>query len=451
MKYKLSRYIHTIENEEILDDHVILFSTRSGTSIEVKKGLYEKICNLETTQIPEEIFINLIKNEFYVPEFEDELREILSDNIMSVDHQDLKTLSYVIQPSGNCQLGCHYCGQLHTNKSMSKEVLDLTYDRIITKMESLSNDLEHLSITWYGGEPLTGLSAISNLSTRLISLCEEKNLKYSSRIITNALSLKYSLFEKLVKNYRVTEYQITIDGTQEFHDKRRYLKNGSNSFDIIIKNIKEIVNSGLYQKEASFNIRCNVDKENSYNVIDFIDYLEAEGILQHVSFYLAPIHDWGDNKATIKGVSKEEFAELEIEVYMKLLQSKAKFKTQIIPERVTKPCMVVSQTSEVFDAFGNVSTCWEIPYTPKYDNSEFYAGNIVKDKDVDSKNVVMRNWFNEIPDNNSWCKSCKFLPLCGGACPKNWYDNIPACPSFKFNIDDRILLQRYINEQAVLS
>lgn len=449
MNFKVSKYIHIIQDQEILNDNTIIYSTRTGISIEIKNTLYQKIIDLSFDEIPSSILAKLIQMEIYIPLEENELDEILTNNIHSNNDKDKRVLSYTIQPSGNCQLGCHYCGQLHTNKTMSDEVLNQFYDRIEKKCEELKDTIKTLFITWYGGEPLTGLSSLSVLSNRLIKLAEKYNIFYTSKIITNGLNLKYSLFEKLVNDFRISDFQITIDGMKDFHDKRRMLKSGENSFDIIIKNIKTIVQSELYIKNenVNINIRCNVDSENKDNVLDFIDYLNDEGIMPNASFYIAAIHDWGDNKATLKGISTQDYADLEIEVYMKLHELKNLSRKTLVPDRTEHPCMVVSQTSEVFDAFGNVSTCWEVPYTPAYDNTKYYSGNIMKDENVSTSNAAMRNWFNEIPTNDSWCKSCKFLPLCGGACPKDWYHGTPACPSFKFNIDDRLLLQRYLNEQ----
>ena len=54
----------------------------------------------------------------------------------------------------------------------------------------------------------------------------------------------------------------------------------------------------------------------------------------------------------------------------------------------------------------------------------------------------MRTWFDEIPNAEYWCKTCKFLPVCGGACPKSWYEGKPACPSFKYNINERLFLNK---------
>ncbi|WP_172406507.1 radical SAM/SPASM domain-containing protein [Pedobacter sp. AJM] len=448
MKFKLSKYMHVIDDPEILDSTAIIYSTRTGISIEMSKRVLDHVMSMNFDQIPDDIMAKIIQMEVFVPENQEELHEILESNKLGVTDSDKYLLTYVIQPSGNCQLGCHYCGQSHTNKVMSQEILDLSYQRIIEKYTAMRDTIREMHITWYGGEPLTGLSALAQLSYRLIEFAKEKGIKYSSDIITNGLNLKYSLFEKLVNDNQITQYQITVDGMKEFHDKRRMLKNGAESFDVIMNNIESVVHSALYKEKAHINFRCNVDAENKETVLDFIDYLQERGILQHISFYVAPIHDWGDNKATIKGVSKQEFADFEIEVYMRLLEHNRLKSTTVVPERVKKPCMVVSQTSEVFDAFGNISTCWEVPYTPYYDDTKYYSGNLLKDAKISTDNAHMRNWFNEIPTNDSWCKSCKFLPLCGGACPKDWYEGTPACPSFKFNIEDRLLLQRYINNQS---
>jgi uncharacterized protein len=31
-----------------------------------------------------------------------------------------------------------------------------------------------------------------------------------------------------------------------------------------------------------------------------------------------------------------------------------------------------------------------------------------------------------------------FLPVCGGSCPKHWGEGDPPCPSYKFNIQQRL-------------
>ena len=151
MNFKLSEYIHILENEEILGLNSILYSTRTGISIELPNNILKEILAINFKNIPNEILKKIIQMEVYVPSEEIEMQEILNANKLGVYDSDQQMLSHVIQPSGNCQLGCHYCGQLHTNKVMSQEVLDLTFQRITDKCNEMKDTIKALEITWYVG------------------------------------------------------------------------------------------------------------------------------------------------------------------------------------------------------------------------------------------------------------------------------------------------------------
>jgi uncharacterized protein len=451
MRFKLSRYIHTSKDEDTLPDRFFLYATRTGAAVEIDNKHYDPLINEEWNNLPTNILDNLLSVEAIVPYDEDELLSLLQQNKENIRDNDKKFLSYTIQPTANCQLGCHYCGQQHTKLVSNSTTNKAICDRIIDKMEELKETLHSLSISWYGGEPLTGLSSIYEMSDILIQYCQENGIEYSANMVTNGLSLKKSTFEKLVRDYKITGYQITLDGTAEFHDLRRMLKTGGASFDVIFNNLKEILHSEFFAKNpAVISIRSNVDAQNKENVFDLIDMMHENDMLNKVSFNTAAIHDWGDNKATtVNGISKDDYAMFEIDVFLKLRELGALPKESgIIPIRTYNVCMVANQNSEVFDAHGNVSTCWEVPYTPMYDNTDFYSGNLLKDEVVDTSKAPMRAWFDEIPTNNSWCKSCKFLPVCGGSCPKHWYNNTVACPSFKQNIDERLFLSKLIKAET---
>ena len=42
-----------------------------------------------------------------------------------------------------------------------------------------------LSVTWFGGEPLLGISVIETMASKLIQLAEQYGAKYASDIVTN--------------------------------------------------------------------------------------------------------------------------------------------------------------------------------------------------------------------------------------------------------------------------
>lgn len=449
--FKQSRYVHIASDEDIMPDRSILYATRTGVAVELNNLFIDAFKSQNWSLLPNNVLTELVRIEAIVPTDEDELATVLASNKSSVLDKDSKELAYTIQPSANCQLGCHYCGQSHVKKVMDDKTSELIFSRISERVSKLQSTLKLLSITWYGGEPLTGLASIRSLSPRLRKLASDNNLGYRGDIVTNGLNLKMDLFEELVSVHKITRYQITLDGTEFYHDKRRMLKNNNPSFNIIFNNIENIVKSDFYKhSNAEISIRCNVDDENKDNVYDLIELLRNKDLLKYINFYVSPVHDWGDNDAsTINGITKEDFAQFEIDIMMRLLEYGVLRTGNLVPPRNTAPCMVVSETSEVLDAYGNVSTCWEVPYTPFYENTAFVTGNLHVDPNLSTQDSAMRHWFDEIPTNESWCKGCKFLPVCGGACPKDWYNGSPACPSFKFNIDERLFLKRMIAERRV--
>lgn len=446
MEFKLSQYVHISKDDDVLPNAFYLYATRTGAAIEIENEHLDAIKNCSWDQLPKTILDTLLLSEAIVPSHEDELSVVLKQNKEHIKDSDKRSLSFTIQPTANCQLGCHYCGQKHEKKVSASGTNIAIFNRIVSKIEEIKDSIQNVSISWYGGEPLTGLSSIEEISELLMQYCQDHGIAYEASMVTNALALKMSTFKKLVSRFKITNYQITIDGTAEYHDLRRMLKTGAPSFDIIFNNLKEIVHSDFYRESrSSVNIRCNVDAQNKDNVFELVEMLHEHGILNKINFNLAPIHDWGDNGASkINGISKDDFAMFEIDIWLKLNGYGLLHRGSLIPLRQYNVCMVATANSEVYDAYGNVSTCWEIPYTPVYDDSPYYAGNLLKDPNVDSSQVIMRNWFDEIPTNDTWCKSCKFFPICGGGCPKHWNRGTPACPSFKQNIDERLFLSKYL-------
>jgi uncharacterized protein len=445
--FKLSFYnvITDIINPEQVCTKQIIFSTRTGKSATIDTKIIEKLTSNKLEEISMSVLKELIDMEILVPSDESELDTVLESNKAAI--ADNTELGIVIQPGASCQLGCGYCGQKHSKTYMNADLQDLMFERIKTKLET--NKFKTLTITWYGGEPLMALKQIREISPRLIELCLQMNIAYYSSMITNALSLKEEIFKELVTVQKVTNFQITVDGDAEYHDKRRFTKELHPTFDIIFNNILNITKLPDFETMGGeIVIRCNADKNNIDGIIPFIHKLVENNLQKKVNFYIAPIHNWGDNGAAEKeGVGINEFATLEIDWMLELI--KLGFPVKIIPERSKIVCMVVNNESEVYDAFGNISTCWEVPYTPIYENTENYIGNLKFKAPNDDKKAPMRNWNDTIREGKTWCRDCNILPICGGQCPKHWLDGTPACPTYKFNIEDRLIMQ-YINNTASL-
>ncbi|WP_343688017.1 radical SAM protein [Chitinophaga sp.] len=437
-KYKASFYL---VKSRVLDDtnlhpQQVIFATRTGSIMVVRSEYLEYMQRHEFEKIPADVMSDLVAIEAVVPADQDELSYVLQENQEAVDADE--ALDIVIQPGASCQLGCHYCGQEHTNHYMSKPLQDKMIDRIIGKLKEPNR--KELAITWYGAEPLMAVRQIREMSAPLLEYTTAMGIRYSASMVTNGLSLKENIFREMVEQWKITNFQITLDGIAEYHDKNRYTKQNKPTFDIIFNNILSIVNAPSYLAgNGRIMIRCNVDKNNEPGLEEFIALMASHNLQDKVGFYVIPVHNWGDNHAGDEvGVDKSGFAVAEIDWLLRLMQHG--FTIDILPERTKIVCSTVKKGAEVYDAFGNVSTCWEVPYTPLYSGTAYEIGHLSLPFTEDVSKTPMRAWNTELKEGKTWCAKCNLLPVCGGSCPIHWEHGIPACPSFKFNIEDRLVL-----------
>jgi uncharacterized protein len=312
MEIKLSKYV-VITDFETVGDTCLVYSTRSGKIIKIRNEIAKKLISNNFSTIEELVIDELKISQILVDNNEDEFESIIEENNLKI--KSINTLSSVIQPTANCQLGCSYCGQVHSKTSSSDDVLDKTINRI----KSLYNPELHrqLNITWYGGEPLTAVRQIRKYSEELIKFAEEKEMVYFSDMITNGLSFKPNLISELIDKYKINNYQITIDTVKEIHDKRRITKEGNKTFDIIINNIRAVVETESYKKNGQINIRVNIDNDNYLYATEFIDLLHSYGLHEKkVKIYFASVVNWGEKESGNNSLTKEGFGQLEMDLIM---------------------------------------------------------------------------------------------------------------------------------------
>ena len=161
------------------------------------------------------------------------------------------------------------------------------------------------------------------------------------------------------------------------------------------------------------------------------------GIQDRISFYVAPVHSWG-NEAHKKSLSAEEFAKWEITWLAEMIQ--LGFSPGLIPPRKPVVCLAVMNTGELVDANGELFACTEVSYVPLYGKaSEYSLGNLDGVESPENRGALAG--FNEDVRAGEYpCSTCSMLPVCGGACPKLWKEGLAPCPSVKFNIGERLAL-----------
>jgi len=140
----------------------------------------------------------------------------------------------------DCNLKCNYCFASQGNFNgdpmlMSLEVGKKAIDFLIEQ----SKERKNLEVDFFGGEPLMNMDVVKALVDYARSKEEKYNKHFNFTITTNAVLLDEENRQYI--NDNMDNVVLSLDGRKEVHDFMRRTVNDQGSFDIIIDNIKKMV------------------------------------------------------------------------------------------------------------------------------------------------------------------------------------------------------------------
>lgn len=369
---------------------------------------------------------NLKKGGFVIAKDIDEL-DLIKLKLLSARF-NTNGLGLTIAPTLDCNFRCIYCyekNSLH-NTFMTKETQDQVYNFI----KNQANSLNYLSVTWYGGEPLLALDVIETLSTKIKSLCKDNNVRYSSVIITNGYNLTKTTAIKL-KELNVSSAQVTIDGTEDIHNSRRPLADGSETFNTIINNVKDCADI------LAITIRINTDKENAHKTDELLDILEQHNLKGRVGVYLGFVDTINDCYEHSKCFTRKGSSKLNFVNEMKLI--KRGFNENIThryPRLYANSCGADCISSFVIAPDGLLYKCWN-----DIGIKEYAVGHINGKKTTQKYNKVLFNkYLTYIAPDDPTCSKCKLLPICMGGCPNiRIKNNKHSCSEYMYNLEQYLV------------
>jgi uncharacterized protein len=432
---RVTRYLVTSEpfvDEAFGHTKRILFATRTASILVLDEASWRRLEGGLISALPAAMVEQLVQAEVLVPDGEDELAEILRRNDGEADQDD--QLYLVIQPTAQCQLGCDYCGQSHANSRLSPEDQDKLVDRVLRKLDS--KRYRSLFIAWFGAEPLAGLAVIRSLTGRLRDAAEAHQCRFGAKMITNGLALSHAIASEIVGEHDVKRIEITLDGASTFHDARRHRKNGAGTFEQIFGNLRDLALRRDLKVQVS--VRCNVDRRNVDGVLPLLRALADAGLQERISFYTTPVYSWG-NDAHRLSLSPEEYAVHEVNWLAEMLL--LGFVPALVPRRKPVVCLATMPNAELVDAYGNLFNCTEVSYVPAYGVPNRYMLGTLRDGTSIERRNLLGDFNARVARQEYPCASCRMLPVCGGACPKKWQEGFVPCPSAKWNINERLLLE----------
>ncbi len=377
---------------------------------------------------PDKMFLQILAGGGHiVAAGRDELAEVQQN--YDATRASKNALTLTIAPTMACNFACGYCfqGLLKPTKKMGREV----QDAILTFIKA--QDLKALNIVWYGGEPLMGRDSIYRLSDALISWCDKNGIAYSAGMVSNAWFLDGEVASQLHAR-RTSWVQVTIDGDRDTHDQMRPLTSGKGTYDRIIKNIGETLDT----TPINISVRVNVGQSNVDQASAMLDEFAEHGFQKRGSFYVyfSAIEASTPESGTAfeERMSKAEFnkAVLGLEEKGRKLGFSG---IQKVPGGFSGMCVAASSNGYVVAGNGDIHKCWETAHDPTK-----RIGTIFEPKQLgDSTNAAV--WQEWTPFDNPVCSSCKILPMCGGHCAHRFiYGDGSAlpCPSWKWNTADYI-------------
>lgn len=317
----------------------------------------------------------------------------------------------------SCNLDCDYCfyrssasQSLEHRQNMSfdtaKHALD-DFSRITSN--NVKGDDYWQQVTFYGGEPLINkpllykaipyTRALFDLNTNLV-------------INTNATLLDKEDIKLFRDNH--VEAQVSIDGDKEKHDLHRKYQTGAPSYDIVIANIKRLLDSGvkvlpmitatddnidnfsntLYQLVTDLGIddfAVNVLITNSFNTNDeYTEKLATEMLKAYKEF----------------GTKANDYAF--VELYKRLLGE---------DKTIARNSCGSSRKITIFPN-GNVYACQAL------EKVKMNYMKTINDDYVNDDNWSC--WRNRSRFENNECLKCGSIMSCGGGCATGSYN---ACGS----------------------
>lgn len=372
---------------------------------------------------------NMLNEEEFITNISDEDKKFLNENGIFMEERERayaigryfsdmikygKTITISDAYSFSCNMDCIYCfenGTKEINKSQTKE---MRLEEIIKIINLYVDNIEIIDYIFFGGEPLLNLEYMEYIAKGLVKQYPQKKIKFS---VTSNGTLIDDKFISLCNQFKFEEIRITMDGPKCVHNARRRLKNGMDSYTIIMNNIKKLCD----KTNILININTVIDNQNynKYNEL-YLDinkkigkYVGCEGtrIVFNVGMLCHPLID---TNYTLKNGEKNKYGN---EKYYNLCLDLIRKGATITSPFYATQCLNSSEKTFIIAPIGDVYKCITgigckrfllATYEELQANANiFYENNIIQIEN----------------SHRAECRNCEYIAMCNGGCKCQHYEN----------------------------
>lgn len=246
------------------DERKLVYNQLSTSILELDDTLYRCLINDDIEKIPEDIKESLAKSSILIDDDLDEKNVVLY-RVQHAKYDD-SFIRVTIMPTLNCNFKCWYCYENHHESKMSPERMENVLcfcQRLIEQDKSRTFQLD-----WFGGEPLLYFQEIMYpLAYKIKQLCELNDVKFCHSITTNGYLINNDVI-KLMKEINLSSFQITLDGSSNYHNKTRFTDSDKNSYKTIVNNITSLCR---FIPNIDMTLRINYTPKNLASIPEIIN------------------------------------------------------------------------------------------------------------------------------------------------------------------------------------
>jgi len=372
-------------------------------------------------------FLDELIEKGYVTDESDESREYRRKYLDFIESREKDEIQIFFVTNYSCNFACSYCYQDHyqnPGNELNKDVIDAFFNYVKKEFAS-----RRKYITVFGGEPLLNSPRQKDIITSLINKSVEADLSLS--FVTNGYFLEEYI--PVLRKGKIREIQVTLDGTESIHNKRRFLKGGGGTFEKIVNGI-----DACLEHNIDVNLRMVIDKENITSLSDLAQFAIDKGWTKSRHFKT----QIGRNYELHHCQSSPDKLFDRISLYESIFEM-----TKIHPHipEFYKPAYSVSKflaengelPEPLFDSCPACKTEWAFDYTGKIYSCTATVGKADESlgtfyPEISRKESVIEQWETRDVKSIPGCSECSLQLACGGGCgsvAKNRTGNIcsPDC------------------------
>lgn len=376
----------------------------------------------------------LIQDEFIIHQHSNELKELEKINIQD-KNRNYNGLFLTILPTLKCNFRCSYCFENSKakgtmNKKTKNNLIQFIEFKLLTGIQG------KVQVKWFGGEPLLAKNSMLELSEKIKKMAVLFGVDYQASLVTNGFLLD-KLTKGEIEELHLSNIQVTLDGPEEIHNKRRPAKNGDNSFEQILKNIEKTA-----QFFKNIIIRVNIDKENASEIHHLLKFLKQRGVIDigsqvYFAFVDTEMGRYSMESQCAVGLGSKEVQDIYNIISTNLKKENLESSEPLYyPRFLSIACDAQIENYYVINPEGFVFKC--------SGDASFPERSLFNLNTKEMNNISREEQFLKFSAiDHLKCRSCRLLPMCQGGCVSKYMDlkkgNGPYCWPFCHIVNERLI------------